>query len=140
MIQGDLHVLFQRMDEVLNGIRGIHDVIDIRQAQAEQLYEILRSDLSILSRDQHDLEGKLDCMAFVAQHDIEKIRSSNTDHARSIQVLVSTVDALKQPIDELVALKSRVAGILFAVGLFGSGALWLAEPVYRWFINTKLEN
>jgi hypothetical protein len=45
------------------------------------------------------------------------------------------VDELRRPVAEIVALRSRAAGIVVGVGVLGSGALWLAEPIYRWFVE-----
>jgi hypothetical protein len=133
-----MHLLFQQMGEVLSGIRGLHETIDIRQAQAEQLHDLVRSDLATLRRDQHELEEKFDCMVCVMQNDVQALRGSTNDNARSLTALVMAVDALRRPLLEIVALKSRTAGLLFGAGVIGSAALWLADPVYRWFVDIGL--
>jgi ABC-type transporter Mla subunit MlaD len=139
MSESDMHLLFQQMGEVLSGIHGLHDTIDIRQAQAEQLHDLVRTDLATLRRDQRDLEEKLDCIVLIAQHDIEKLRAGYTENARSVQMLLSAIEALRTPIQQVLALKARVAGLLFAAGIAGSCALWLAEPVYRWCVDAALQ-
>ena len=139
MSQSDMHLLFQQMGEVLSGIRSVHDTIAIRQAQAEQLHDLVRSDLATLRRDQRDVEEKLDFMMCMAKSDIDVLRSSSNENTRSIGALVEGLEALRRPIIEIVALKSRLAGLLLAASVLGSGSLWLAEPVYRWFIDFNLQ-
>ena len=134
-----MHSLFRQMGEVLSSIRGLRDMIDIRQAQAEQLHDLVRSDLATLRRDQRDIEEKLDCMMCIAQHDIDLLRSLSNENGRSIEALVDEVQLVRRPIAEILALKSRAAGLLFAAGVLGSGALWLAEPVYRWFVEFSFQ-
>ena len=139
MSQTDINLLFQQMGEVLSGIRGLHDTIEIRQAQAEQLHDLIRADLATLRRDQRDVEEKLDCATYIAQHDIEVLRSLSYDNGRAIESLIAEVQAVRRPIVEILALKSKVAGLVFAAGVLGSGALWLAEPVYRWLVDATLQ-
>ena len=135
----DIHLLFQQMGEVLSGVRGIYSTIDLRQAQAEQLYDLVRTDLTILRHDQRELEAKLDRMSWIAEHDIENVRLRTVDGDRSIRELVVSVDALKRPIADMTALKARAGGLLVAVSMIGSAVLWLAEPLYRWIIETGLQ-
>lgn len=134
-----MHLLFQQMGEVLSGIRGLHDAMEIRQAQAEQLHELVRSDIATLRRDHRDLEEKFDCMSFVAQHDLEALRCGAAENARSIDVLVASLATLRRPVDQILALKSRLAGILLASSVLGSGVLWVAEPIYRWLVDAALQ-
>lgn len=138
MIQSEMHLLFQQMGEVLSGIRALHDTIDIRQAQAEQLHDLVRSDIASIRRDQRDLEEKLDCFAFIAQHDIGNLRLSADENARNSELMASAIDALRRPLTELTTIRSRIAGFLFLLGVLGTCAAWLAEPLYRWFIDTSL--
>ena len=133
-----MHVLFQQLGEVLSGIRGLHDNIAIRQAQAEQLHDLVRSDLANLRRDQRELEDKFDCVVCIAQHDIDGLRNSSVENTRSIRMLVTSVDALRRPIVDILSLRSRVAAVLFVAGVLGSSALWLVEPIYHWFVDSKL--
>ena len=135
MSQNDIHLLFQQMGDVLSSIRGLRDTIDVRQAQAEQLHDIIRSDIATLRRDQRDMEEKLDCAVYIAQRDIDLLRSLSDDNSRSIAALICEVQSVRSPLLELLALKTRAAGLLFAAGVLGSGVLWLAEPVYRWFVD-----
>ena len=138
MTNADLHPLFQQMGEVLNGIESLKETMRLRQSQADQLHELLRSDLSSLRADQHDLEEKLDCVVCVVQHDLERLRSDGRGNAISLNALVEAVDALRRPIADITALRSRVAGVVFSVGLIGSAALWLAEPIYQYFVQDHL--
>ena len=134
-----MHLLFQQMGDVISSIRGLRDTIDIRQAQAEQLHDLVRSDIATLRRDQRDVEEKLDCLVCIAQHDIDVLRLLSGDNSRSIAALISEVQSVRRPIVDLLALKSRAAGLLFAAGVAGSGALWLAEPIYRWFVDYSFQ-
>lgn len=138
MAEEELHLLCQQMGEVLTGVRGLQQAIELRQAQAEQLQDLVRSELTILRRDQRELEEKMDCMVFVIQHDVSALRCGTVDNTRSIDELVTAVEGLRRPINDIVLLKSRIAGLIFGLGLVGSAVLWLAEPVYRWFVDTRL--
>jgi len=138
MAETDFHVLFEQMGEVVNGIRSLHDAVELRQAQAEQLQELVRSELIVLRKDQHELEEKMDCMVFVMQHDISALRCGTVDNRQALDDLVLAVERLRKPIADIVLLKSRIAGLVFGLGVVGSAVLWLAEPVYRWFVDTKL--
>jgi hypothetical protein len=131
----DLNPLFQQMGEVLSGIESLRDTIRLRQSQADQLHEILRSDLASLRGDQGDLEEKLECVICVMQHDLEALRADTRENARALDHLVLAVQALRRPIADIAALRSRVAGVVFAIGVVGSMAIWLAEPVYRWAVE-----
>jgi hypothetical protein len=137
MAQPEMHLLFQQMGEVLTGIRALHDTMAIRQAQTEQLHDLLRADLTTLRQDQRELEEKFDCVVSIVQHETEALRSGAADNARSIRTMVNSLDALRKPIDEILGYKSRVAGVLFAAGILGSAALWLAEPAYSWLVNAS---
>ncbi len=135
MPQSDMHLLFQQMGEVLTGIRGLHDTIGIRQAQAEQLHDLVRADLATLRRDQRELEEKFECIVSIVQHEVETLRAGTAAHARTIGEMVHAIETLRKPIAEILGLKSRVAGLVFGAGLIGSAALWLAEPIYGWLVN-----
>jgi len=138
MAETDLHLLYQQIGEVLNSIHSLHQMVEVRQVQAEQLQELVRADLTNLRNDQRELEEKMDCMVFVMQHDVSALRCVTVENQRSIDGLVAAVDSLRKPITEIVLLKSRIAGLVFGVGVIGSAVLWLAEPVYRWFVDAKL--
>ncbi len=136
MAQSEMHLLFQQMGEVLNSVRGLHDTIGNRQGQAEQLHELVRTDLATLRRDQRELEEKFECIVLIVQHEVESLRSGTAEHGQSIGEMIEAIDALRRPIAEILGLKSRVAGLVFGAGIIGSAALWLVEPVYGWFVNT----
>ena len=138
MAQSELHLLFQQMGEVLSGIKTLHETIEIRQAQTEQLHEMVRAELMVLRQDQRELDEKIECVVFVMQHDITALRSGSSDNAQSIGELVEAVNALRRPISDIVALKSRVAGLIVGISFVGSIVIWLAEPIYRWLVDSKL--
>ncbi len=138
MVQTELHLLFQQMGEVLTSIRNLHETIELRQSQTEQLQELVRSEFCVLRLDQRELEEKMECFVFVMQHDVGALRADTSENTRSIGELVAAVEALRRPISDIVALKSRVAGLIFGAGLVGSTVLWLAEPIYRWLVEMKL--
>ncbi len=135
MAQTEMHLLFQQMGEVLTGVRALRDTIDLRQAQAEQLHDIVRGDIASLKHDQRDLEEKFECIVFIVQHEMEALRASATANARLSDDMVGAIEALRRPVAEILSLKARAAGLVFGAGLIGSAALWLAEPVYGWIVN-----
>jgi hypothetical protein len=45
------------------------------------------------------------------------------------------VQNLRQPVADMMALRSRVAGLILGLGVLGSAAIWLAEPFYRWVVE-----
>jgi hypothetical protein len=130
----ELNSLYQQMGEVLRGLRALAETIEVRDSQAQKLQDLVRADLATLRQDQRDLEEKLDCVVCVMQHDLEALRMGAADSGRSIDELVQAVHALRSPVIEIMALRSRAAGIVLAVGVIGSAVLWLAEPLYRWFM------
>jgi hypothetical protein len=138
MADGDQNILATQIKEVLTAVRCVHEAVEVRQAQAEQMQESLRSDLRILRQDQRELEQRLHCVAFEMQHDVTALHCDNADNRRSIDTLVKTVESLRRPITEIVLLKSRIAGLIIGLGFIGSAVLWLVEPAYRWLVETKL--
>jgi hypothetical protein len=138
MGESDQHVLLALIQEVLTAVRRVHETMEVRQAQAEQMQESLRSELRILRQDQRELEQRLHCVAFEMQHDVTALHCDNTDNRVSIDTLVTAVESLRRPITEIVLLKSRIAGLVIGLGFIGSAVLWLAEPVYRWIVENKL--
>jgi hypothetical protein len=138
MAERELDLMFQQMSELLASVRNLHETIELRQAQTEQLQDLVRSELTILRRDQRELEDKMDCMVFVIQHDVSSLRCGTVENTRSIDDLVTAIEGLRKPITDIVLLKSRIAGLIFGLGLVGSVVLWLAEPIYRWFVDAKL--
>ena len=139
MGNGEYHTLFQQVGEVLSGVRGLRDMADVRQAQAEQLYELLRADVASLRREHGELREKFDCMVLMAQHDLERLRSSADGHSRAIDSLVLAINGIKRPVKQILDAKSRLGTLLFAAGVLGSGTLWLFEPVYRRLVDTMLQ-
>ncbi len=138
MTNADLHPLFQQMGEVLSGIESLKETSKLRQAQSEQLYELLRGDLSNLRTDQQDLEEKMDCVVCVVQNDLDRLRSDTRDNMKSVEALIEVIETLRRPLADITALRSRVAGFVFSIGIVGSAAVWLAEPVYRYFVQDRL--
>ncbi len=134
----ELNTLYQQMGEVLRGLRALSETIDIRDQQTQRMQDLVRADLATLRQDQRDLEEKVECVICVVQHDLEALRTGAADSRRSIDDLVGAVNALRKPIVEIMALRSRVAGLIVGVGVLGGAVLWLAEPVYRWAVEHHL--
>lgn len=139
MGHSEYHTLFQQVGEVLSGVRSLRDMADVRQAQAEQLHDLLRSDLASLRRDHGELREKFDCIVLMAQHDLELLRSSADEHSRAIDALASAMDGIRRPVRQMMELKSRLGTFVFVSGILGSCALWLFEPVYRWLVDIALQ-
>ena len=137
LLPGERNALFQQMGEVLTSIRSLQDIMEVRQSQAERLYDLVRSDLVTLRQDQRELEDKFECIVYVLRHEVEAVRSSTTENGRSIDDMVVAIEAIQKPVAEILGLKARVAGLVFGAGLIGSAALWLAEPVYGWLVNSS---
>jgi hypothetical protein len=137
MAQGEMHLLFEQMGEVLSGIRALHETSDVRQEQAEKHDNLVRFDLAQLRRDQRELEEKFECIVHIVQHEIEVLRVSAADNARSMDDMCVAVEALRRPVAEILGLKARVAGLVFGAGVVGSAALWLAQPIYGWLVNAS---
>ena len=131
----ELHPLYQQMGEVLQGLRALAETIEIRHTQSERLYDLMRADMVTLRQDQRDVDEKLDCVICVMQHDLESLRNGAAATTRSVDELLRVVQELRAPVSEIVALRSRVAGLVLGLGVLGSVAVWLAEPLYRWIIE-----
>jgi len=131
----DLNPLYQQMGEVLQGLRALSELIEIRAKQTEKLHDLMRHDLAILRQDQRDLEEKLDCVICIMQHDLERIRTEGLSHAGEIAHLAHAVKELRRPVAEVIALRSRAAGLILGLCVFGSALGWVIEPVYRWFME-----
>jgi hypothetical protein len=131
----DLNPLYQQVGEVLQGLRALAETIEIRHAQAEKLHDLMRSDMQTLRQDQRDVDEKLDCVICVMQHDLESLRNGASANARSVDELLRVVQELRAPVSEIVALRSRFAGLVLGLGVLGSVAMWLAEPLYRWIVE-----
>ena len=133
----DLNPLYQQMGEVLTGLRALAETIEIRHTQSEKLHDLMRSDMVTLRQDQRDLDDKLDCVICVMQHDLESLRNDATSNARSVDELLRAMQDLRAPVSEIVAMRSRVAGLVLGLGVLGSVAVWLAEPLYRWVVEQQ---
>ena len=131
----DVNALYQQMGDVLNSLRSLGHMIELRDEQSTKLHDLVRADLSTLRQDQRDLEEKLDCVVCFMQHDLLGLRTETADGARFVKNLIKAVEDLQSPVAEIVALRSRAAGIILGLGIFGSAALWLAQPVYQWVIE-----
>jgi len=131
----DLNPLYQQVGEILEGLRALGNTIEIRHTQAERLQDIARSDVNVLRQDQRDLEEKLDCVICVMQHDLETLRANASSSSRSVEELLRVVQELRAPVAEIIALRSRVAGLVLGLGVLGSVGMWLADPLYRWFVE-----
>ena len=131
----DLNPLYQQMGEVLQGLRALAGTIEIRHTQSEKLHDLMRADMVTLRQDQRDVDEKLDCVICVMQHDLESLRNGAAANTRSVDELLRVVQELRQPVSEIVALRSRVAGLVLGLSVLGSVAVWLAEPLYRWIVE-----
>jgi hypothetical protein len=138
MTNSDLHPIYSQLSEVLSGLKSLSETIELRQAQAEKLYDLLRTDVANLRQDQRDIDEKLDCVICVMQHDLEHLRADAAHSTASIGDLLAAVQTLSRPVSDIVALRSRAAGLLVGIGILGSVLLWLAEPVYRWVITNRI--
>ncbi len=134
----DLHSLFQQMGEVLSGLKALREAAEMRHAQSEQLQDLMRADVATIRNDQRELEEKLECVICVMQHDLEALRTGAAATARSICDLLSAVESLRRPIADISALRSRAAGLFLGVGVVGSVMLWVADPIYKWFVEHLL--
>jgi hypothetical protein len=131
----DINPLYQQMGEVVQSLRALGETIEIRHSQTERLHDLIRADMATLRQDQRDLEEKLDCAICVMQHDLERLRTGATANERSVEELLRVVQELRGPVADIIALRSRVAGLVLGLGVLGSVAMWLAEPLYRWIVE-----
>jgi len=134
MMPADVNPLFQQMGAVAEGLRALSDSLELRHAQVDRLHELLRKEVGILSQDQRDLAEKVDCVICVMQHDLEGLRAEALAGAGTMHQLVEVVQEMRKPMAEIVALRSRIAGLILGFGILGSALIWLGEPIYRWFI------
>jgi hypothetical protein len=134
MTIADLHPLYQQVGEILSGLRALGESIELRQAQTEKLHDFLREDVAHLRQDQRDSDEKLDCVICVMQHDLEKLKTDVAQNAGAITDTLRAVQDINKPVLEIMALRSRAAGLMVGLGVIGSALLWLADPIYRWLI------
>ena len=128
----------QQMGEVLRGLRALAETIELRDGQMKQLHDIVRADIANLRQDQRDLDEKLDCVICVAQHDLESLKLCAADDRRSVEELVKALQALRSPVADMMAFRSRVGGLVVGLAMLGSALLWLAAPFYRWLVDHNL--
>jgi len=138
MTNPDMRRIYQQLGEVLTALRSLAETFELRQSQTEKLYDLLRGDVATLRQDQRDIDEKLDCVICVMQHDLEHLRADAAHSAAAVGDLLSAVQTLSRPVSDIVALRSRAAGLLVGIGVLGSALLWLAEPVYRWFVVDRI--
>jgi len=134
MMPADVNPLFQQMGAVAESLRALSESLELRRAQVDRLHELLRKEVGILSQDQRDLAEKVDCVTCVVQHDLEGLRAEALVGAGTLHQLVEVVQEMRKPMAEIVALRSRIAGLILGFGILGSALIWLGEPIYRWFI------
>jgi len=135
MTQQDVNLLYQQVGEVLRGLRALSDSIELRHEQINKLHDLMRSDLTLLRQEQRDLEEKVNLVISGMQRDLEDIRSEACKGARSVDQLLQTMQDLRQPVIEIMMLRSRAAGLILGISVVGSVLMWLAEPIYRWFVE-----
>jgi hypothetical protein len=131
----DLARIHHQLAELMQGLRALAETVELRHDQAAVLHDLVRYDLATLRRDQKELEEKLDCVIYVVQHDLEQFRIGAIAGARAVDALTSAVQELKGPVAEIVALRSRVGGLILGLGIIGSAIIWLAEPIYRGLVE-----
>jgi hypothetical protein len=134
----ELHPLYRQVGEVLNGLKMLAETIDLRLGQAEKLYDLIRADATSLRQNQRDMDEKLDCVVCVMQHDLEHLRENASHSQAAIADLLAAVQALTRPVSEIMTLRARAAGLMVGISVLGSAMLWLAEPVYRWFVVDRI--
>ena len=135
MTEADLARIYDHLAELMHGLRALAATTESRHDQAMALHDLVRYDLATLRRDHKDLEEKLDCVICVVQHDLEEFRIGAIAGARAVDALTLAVQELKGPVAEIVAIRSRAAGLILGFGVIGSAVVWLAEPIYRWMIE-----
>jgi hypothetical protein len=135
MTETDFARIYDQLAELVRGLRTLATTAELRHDQAAGLHDLIRYDLATLRGDHKDLEEKLDCVILVVQHDLEEFRIGAIAGARAVNALTSAVQELKGPVAEIVAIRSRVAGLILGFGIIGSALVWLAEPIYRWVVE-----
>jgi polyhydroxyalkanoate synthesis regulator phasin len=135
MSEPDFGNIQRQLGEVMQGLRALAETIELRHDEAAVLHDLVRADLATLRRDQKYLEEKLDCVICVMQHDLEQFRFGAIASARSVDALTLAVQELRRPVADIVALRSRVAGLILGLGVIGSAIVWLSEPIYRWIVE-----
>ncbi len=137
MNDADLAALREQISELLASVRILGMTIHSRQNQSDVLQDFVKTNIATLHQNQRDLDEKLDCVICVMQHDLEGLRAGATQNGRSVDELLRVVHELRAPVTEMIALRSRVGGVVLGIGAVGSVAMWLAEPLYRWIIENN---
>lgn len=138
MIEPDLHPLFQQIGEVLSGLRGLHDKVDMRHAQAEKQADLVQAEIRTVKHDQRDLEQKFDGVVYLMKQDVDALKATTVAGSRAIEELTAAVETLRQPVAEIMTLRSRAMGIVFALGAVGSVVLYFLGPFYHWALDHLL--
>ena len=137
MTEPSLDHIHEQLGAVMQGLRALAETIELRHDQFALLHDLVRADLATLRRDQKYLEEKLDCVICVMQHDLEQFKSGAITSARSVDALTLAVQELRRPVADIVALRSRIGGLILGLGVIGSAVIWLAEPLYRWLVELR---
>ena len=135
MPTSEMNPLYQQIGEVLSGLKALHDKVDIRHAQAEKLGDLLQAELRTVKHDQRDLEQKLDGAVYFIKQDVDSLKAATVVTSRSLEDLKVSVETLKHPVEEIMALRSRAMGVLLAVSTLGSVFVYFFGPLYNWAIE-----
>jgi signal transduction histidine kinase len=127
-----------KLGEVLVRLRLLGDSIDVRQSQLEKLHVLFRDDLDLLRQDQRSLDNTMRELLAELRQDLGTLRLATAENSRLIENIFPVIDDLSKPVAEIVALRSRVAGLLLGIGVVGSAILWLGQPIYRWVVEQSL--
>jgi hypothetical protein len=136
MTEPGLEHIHEQLGAVMQGLRALAETIELRHDQSALLHDLVRADLATLRRDHKYLEEKLDCVICVMQHDLEQFKCGAITSARSVDALTLAVQELRRPVADIVALRSRIGGLILGLGVVGSAVIWLAEPLYRWLVES----
>ena len=124
-----------QITELLQQLSALAQSFDAQNNHIAHVFDIVVGDIGRLRQEQVEREEKLDCVIYVMHADLEELRTRSGVSARSIEVLVESVNELKKPVSDIIALRSRGAGVLLGIGIVGSAILWLVEPFYQWYIE-----
>ena len=134
----DMNPFYQQMGELLGSLKALHDKVDIRHTQAEKQSEALQAEIRNVKHDQRDLEQKLDGAVYLVKQDVDAMKQTSSGTTRALGELVAAVDALKKPVEEIMALRARAMGVLLALSTFGSVFLYFFGPAYHWALGHVL--
>lgn len=134
----DVNPLYQQMGELLGSMKALHDKVDIRHTQAEKQSEAVQAEIRNVKHDQRDLEQKLDGAVYLVKQDVDALKATSNGATRALGELVAAVDALKKPVEEIMALRARAMGVLLALSTLGSVFLYFFGPFYHWALSHML--